>query len=82
MIPNGKKVRDNFVKISLDYYENQVIKAHAELAGLEPSKIIRQLALTKLNELMFNDQPIAMILPAQNKVELPMSNFFATQQVA
>ncbi len=82
MNPNSKKVRDNFFKISLDHYEHQVIQAHAELAGLEPSKIIRQLAMTKLNELMFNDQPIAMILPAQNKVELPINNFFATQQVA
>ena len=77
MNPNTKKVKDNFVKLSLDHYDPQILLAHAEKAGVEVASLARELAMSKLHEIMFNDQPIAMILPAKGKIELPLEHFFA-----
>lgn len=78
MNPNSKKLKDNFVKISLDHYDHQILLAHAEKAGVEIATLARELAISKLHETMFNDQPIAMILPSKGKIELPLEHFFAT----
>ena len=78
MNPNTKKLKDNFVKISLDHYDYQILLAHAEKAGIEVATLARELAISKLHETMFNDQPIAMILPSKGKIELPLEHFFAT----
>ena len=78
MNPNTKKIKDNFVKISLDHYDHQILLAHAEKAGVEVASLARELAMSKLHEMMFNDQPIAMILPTKGKIELPLEHFFTT----
>ena len=78
MNPNTKKLKDNFVKISLDHYDYQILLAHAEKAGIEVATLARELAISKLHTIMFNDQPIAMILPSKGKIELPLEHFFAT----
>lgn len=78
MNPNTKKLKDNFVKISLDHYDYQILLAHAEKAGIEVATLARELAISKLHTIMFNDQPIAMILPTKGKIELPLEHFFAT----
>ena len=78
MNPNTKKIKDNFVKISLDHYDHQILLAHAEKAGIEVATLARELAISKLHTIMFNDQPIAMILPSKGKIELPLEHFFAT----
>lgn len=76
MNPNTKKLKDNFVKISLDHYDHQILLAHAEKAGIEVATLARELAISKLHTIMFNDQPIAMILPTKGKIELPLEHFF------
>ena len=78
MNPNTKKLKDNFVKISLDHYDYQILLAHAEKAGIEVATLARELAISKLHTIMFNDQPIAMILPTKGKIELPLEHFFTT----
>jgi len=78
--PNTKKIKDNFVKISLDHYDHQILLAHAEKAGVEVASLARELAMSKLHEMMFNDQPIAMILPSKGVVELPFSTVFGTDK--
>ena len=78
MQPNTKKLKDNFVKLSLDHYDHQILLAHAEKAVVEIATLARELAISKLHETMFNDQPIAMILPSKCKIELPLEHFFAT----
>lgn len=78
MNPNTKKLKDNFVKLSLNHYDYQIMLAHAEKAGVEVASLARELAMSKLHEMMFNDQPIAMILPTKGKIELPLEHFFAT----
>ena len=80
MNPNSKKLKDNFVKISLDHYDYQILLAHAEKAGVEVASLARELAMSKLHEMMFNDQPIAMILPSKGVVELPFSTVFGTDK--
>ena len=80
MNPNSKKLKDNFVKISLDHYDHQILLAHAEKAGVEVASLARELAMSKLHEMMFNDQPIAMILPSKGVVELPFSTVFGTDK--
>ena len=80
MNPNTKKIKDNFVKISLDHYDHQILLAHAEKAGVEVASLARELAMSKLHEMMFNDQPIAMILPSKGVVELPFSTVFGTDK--
>ena len=80
MNPNTKKVKDNFVKLSLDHYDHQILLAHAEKAGVEVASLARELAMSKLHEMMFNDQPIAMILPSKGVVELPFSTVFGTDK--
>lgn len=54
--------------------------AHAEKAGVEVASLARELAMSKLHEMMFNDQPIAMILPSKGVVELPFSTVFGTDK--
>lgn len=76
MNPNAKKLKDNFVKISLDHYDHQILLAHAEKAGVEVASLARELAMKQLHQIMFDDQPIAMILPARGKIELPLEHFF------
>ena len=78
MNPNTKKLKDNFVKLSLNHYDHQILLAHAEKAGVEVASLARELAMSKLHEMMFNDQPIAMILPTKGKIELPLEHFFTT----
>ncbi len=80
MIPNTKKIRDNAIKVSVDYYDHQILMAHAEKSGVELATLVRQLAMSKLHELMFRDQPIAMILPSSNTVEMPLTHFWAMSQ--
>ena len=80
MNPNSKKLKDNFVKISLDHYDYQILLAHAEKAGIEVATLARELAISKLHTIMFNDQPIAMILPSKGVVELPFSTDFGTDK--
>ena len=80
MQPNTKKLRDNAIKVSVDYYDHQILLAHAEKAGVELSVMVRQLAMVQLHRLMFDEQPIAMLLPSSNTVELPMLHFLAMQQ--
>lgn len=80
MKPNTKKLRDNPIKISVDYYDHQILLAHAEKSGVELATLVRQLAMVQLHRLMFDEQPIAMLLPSSNTVELPMLHFLAMQQ--
>lgn len=80
MNPNTKKLKDNHIKVSLDHYDHQIVKAWADKSGVEVAPMVRQLAMSKLHDIMFNDQPIAMILPSQNKVELPLSHFLGISQ--
>ena len=80
MNPNTKKIKDNFVKLSLNHYDYQILLAHAEKAGVEVASLARELAMSKLHEMMFNDQPIAMILPSKGVVELPFSTVFGTDK--
>lgn len=80
MNPNTKKIKDNFVKLSLNHYDYQIMLAHAEKAGVEVASLARELAMSKLHEMMFNDQPIAMILPSKGVVELPFSTVFGTDK--
>ena len=80
MNPNSKKLKDNFVKLSLNHYDYQIMLAHAEKAGVEVASLARELAMSKLHEMMFNDQPIAMILPSKGVVELPFSTVFGTDK--
>lgn len=77
MNPNTKKLRDNAIKVSVDHYDYQILFAHAERSGVELATLVRQLAMSKIHDLMFRDQPIAMLLPAANKVELPLDHFWA-----
>lgn len=80
MNPNTKKLRDNAIKVSVDHYDHQILIAHAEKSGVELAALVRQLAMSKLHELMFHERPIAMLLPAQNRVEMPLQHFWAMQQ--
>lgn len=80
MNPNTKKLKDNFIKVSTNHYDYQILKAHSEKSGIEMATLVRELAMSKLHDLMFHDQPIAILLPAQNKVEVPMTHFLATQK--
>lgn len=80
MNPNSKKIKDNFIKLSLDHYDYQILLAHSQKAGVEVASLARQLAMSKLHEIMFNDQPIAMILPSRGVVEFPLSAVFATDK--
>ena len=80
MNPNTKKLRDHAIKVSVDYYDHAILTAHAEKSGVELATLVRQLAMSKLHDLMFREQPIAMLLPSQNTVELPMNHFWAMQQ--
>ena len=79
MNPNTKKLKDNFIKVSLDHYDYQILQAHAEKSGVELAALVREMAMSKLHDIMFHEQPIAMLLPSQNKVELPLSHFWAMQ---
>lgn len=80
MNPNTKKIKDNFIKVSVDHYDYQILQAHADKSGVEIAALVRELAMSKLHDLMFHEQPIAMLLPSQNKVELPLSHFLAMQK--
>lgn len=80
MNPNTKKLRDNAIKVSVDHYDHQILIAHAERSGIELATLVRQLAMSKLHDLMFREQPIAMLLPSTNTVELPLANFWAMAQ--
>ncbi|MFZ2843352.1 hypothetical protein [Psychrobacter sp.] len=80
MKPNTKKLRDNPIKISVDYYDHQILLAHAEKSGVELATLVRQLAMAQLHHLMFDEQPIAMLLPSTNTVELPMTHFLGMFQ--
>lgn len=64
MNPNTKKLRDNAIKVSVDHYDYQILLAHAERSGIEMATLVRQLAMSKIHDLMFREQPIAMILPS------------------
>ena len=77
MNPNTKKLRDNAIKVSVDHYDYQILLAHAERSGVELATLVRQLAMSKIHDLMFREQPIAMILPSQNTVEMPLGHFWA-----
>ena len=77
MNPNTKKLRDNAIKVSVDHYDYQILQAHAERSGVELATLVRQLAMSKIHDLMFREQPIAMILPSQNTVEMPLGHFWA-----
>ena len=81
MNPNTKKLRDNPIKISVDHYDYQILLAHSERSGIEMATLVRQLAMSKIHDLMFREQPIAMILPSQNTVEMPLGHFWAMTQV-
>ncbi|BBI68724.1 hypothetical protein PKHYL_29150 [Psychrobacter sp. KH172YL61] len=76
MNPNTKKLRDNAIKVSVDHYDYQILLAHAERSGVELATLVRQLAMSKIHDLMFREQPIAMILPSQNTVEMPLGHFW------
>lgn len=80
MNPNTKKLRDNAIKVSVDHYDYQILLAHAERSGIEMATLVRQLAMSKIHDLMFREQPIAMILPSQNTVEMPLTHFWAMTQ--
>ena len=80
MNPNTKKLRDNAIKVSVDHYDYQILLAHAERSGVELATLVRQLAMSKIHDLMFREQPIAMILPSQNTVEMPLAHFWAMTQ--
>lgn len=80
MNPNTKKLRDNAIKVSVDYYDHAILTAHAEKSGVELATLVRQLAMSKLHDLMFREQPIAMLLPSSNTVEMPLNHFWAMQQ--
>lgn len=75
MNPNTKKLKDNYIKVSLDHYDYQILQAHAEKSGVELATLVREMAMRKLHDLMLNEQPIAMLLPSKNKVELPLDYF-------
>ena len=47
MKPNTKKLRDNPIKISVDYYDHQILLAHAEKSGVELATLVRQLAMAQ-----------------------------------
>lgn len=76
MNPNTKKLRDNAIKVSVDHYDHAVLLAHAERSGIELATLVRQLAMSKIHDLMFREQPIAMLLPSTNTVELPLAHFW------
>lgn len=80
MNPNTKKLRDNAIKVSVDHYDHQILLAHAEKSGVELAALVRQLAMRKLHDLMFREQPIAMLLPSTNTVEMPLTHFWAMNQ--
>ncbi len=80
MNPNTKKLRDNAIKVSVDHYDHQILLAHAEKSGVELAALVRQLAMSKLHDLMFREQPIAMLLPSTNTVEMPLTHFWAMNQ--
>lgn len=80
MNPNTKKLRDNAIKVSVDHYDYQILQAHAERSGVELAILVRQLAMSKIHDLMFREQPIAMILPSSNTVEMPLNHFWAWTQ--
>lgn len=80
MNPNTKKLRDNAIKVSVDHYDYQILLAHAERSGVELATLVRQLAMSKIHDLMFREQPIAMILPSSNTVEMPLNHFWAWTQ--
>ena len=80
MNPNTKKLRDNAIKVSVNYYDHAILTAHAEKSGVELATLVRQLAMSKLHDIMFREQPIAMLLPAANKIEMPLHHFWAMQQ--
>ncbi len=80
MNPNTKKLRDNAIKVSVDHYDYQILQAHAERSGVELATLVRQLAMSKIHDLMFREQPIAMILPSSNTVEMPLNHFWAWTQ--
>lgn len=80
MNPNTKKLRDNAIKVSVDHYDHQILLAHAEKSGVELAALVRQLAMSKLHDLMFREQPIAMLLPSTNTVEMPSAHFWAMNQ--
>lgn len=80
MNPNTKKLRDNAIKVSVDHYDHQILLAHAERSGVELATLVRQLAMSKIHDLMFREQPIAMILPSSNTVEMPLNHFWAWTQ--
>lgn len=80
MNPNTKKLRDNPIKISVDHYDYQILLAHSERSGIEMATLVRQLAMSKIHDLVFREQPIAMILPSHNTVEMPLTHFWAMTQ--
>ena len=80
MNPNTKKLRDNPIKVSVDHYDYQILLAHSERSGIEMATLVRQLAMSKIHDLVFREQPIAMILPSQNTVEMPLGHFWAMTQ--
>lgn len=80
MNPNTKKLRDNAIKVSVDYYDHAILIAHAEKSGVELATLVRQLAMSKLHDIMFREQPIAMLLPSTNTVEIPLQHFWAMHQ--
>ncbi|MGP4950803.1 hypothetical protein ACTXGO_01330 [Psychrobacter sp. T6-1] len=80
MNPNTKKLRDNPIKISVDHYDYQILLAHSERSGIEMATLVRQLAMSKIHDLVFREQPIAMILPSQNTVEMPLGHFWSMTQ--
>lgn len=80
MNPNTKKLRDNAIKVSVDHYDHAILTAHAEKSGVELATLVRQLAMSKIHDLIFREQPIAMILPSHNTVEMPLTHFWAMTQ--
>lgn len=80
MNPNTKKLRDNPIKISVDHYDYQILLAHSQRSGIEMATLVRQLAMSKIHDLIFREQPIAMILPSHNTVEMPLTHFWAMTQ--
>lgn len=80
MNPNAKKLRDNPIKINVDHYDYQILLAHSERSGIDLAILVRQLAMRQIHDLVFREQPIAMILPSQNTVEMPLGHFWAMTQ--
>lgn len=78
MNPDTKKLKDNHVKVSFDHYDHAILSAHAAKSGVELSALCRNLVMTQLHDILFHEQPIAILLPSQNKVELPLSHFWAS----